>query len=133
MLSVDGLLVFQASNCNWQVLAKIYEYISARRPILAVTDPEGDAARVLKNEAIDTIGMLNSKEDTTRALLDFLAQIRAGTAPIASDSGIARHSRYTCGQGSSIARRREPNLSSRLVAAATSGRSDQDRKRLTRI
>lgn len=94
MLSVDGLLVFQASNCNWQVPAKIYEYIRARRPILALTDPDGDTALVLKNEGIDTIGMLSSREDTTRALVDFLARIRAGTAPIATDHGIARHSRY---------------------------------------
>jgi hypothetical protein len=91
---VDGLLVFQAANCNWQVPAKIYEYIRARRPILALTDPDGDTANVLKNEGIDTIGMLSSKEDTTRALVDFIARVRAGTAPIASDSGIARHSRY---------------------------------------
>jgi hypothetical protein len=61
---------------------------------LAGADAAGDTARVLKNEGIDTIGMLDSKEDTTRALVDFLARIRAGTAPIASDSGIARHSRY---------------------------------------
>lgn len=94
MLTVQGLLVFQASNCNWQVPAKIYEYLRARRPILALTDPDGDTALVLKNEGIDTIGMLSSKEDTTRALVDFLGRIRAGTAPIATEHGIARHSRY---------------------------------------
>ena len=94
MLSVDGLLIFQASNCNWQVPAKIYEYIRARRPILALTDPEGDTAHVLRDEGIDTIGTLSSKEDTARALVDFLTRIRTGKAPIASDRGVERHSRH---------------------------------------
>ncbi len=40
MLDADGLLLFQASNCNNQVPAKLYEYLRARRPILALTDPE---------------------------------------------------------------------------------------------
>ena len=93
MLNVDGLLVFQASNCNCQIPAKIYEYIRAKRPILALTDPNGDTAHLLKKEGIDTIGMLDSKEDTARALLDFLAKVRAGKAPIASDRSIERHSR----------------------------------------
>ena len=48
MLLADGLLVFQASNCNHQVPAKVYEYLRCRRPILALTDPAGDTADVLR-------------------------------------------------------------------------------------
>ena len=39
MLTVDGLLVLQASNCNDQIPAKAYEYLRAGRPLLALTDP----------------------------------------------------------------------------------------------
>ncbi len=34
MLGVDALLVMQASNCNAQIPAKIYEYLRAGKPIL---------------------------------------------------------------------------------------------------
>lgn len=38
MMEVDALLVMQASNCNAQIPAKIYEYLRAGRPILGLTD-----------------------------------------------------------------------------------------------
>ena len=47
MLTADGLLVIQAENCNMQIPAKLYEYIRARRPILALTDSKGDTANKL--------------------------------------------------------------------------------------
>ena len=45
MMEADGLLVLQASNCNQQVPAKLYEYLRAGRPILALTDPAGKRPR----------------------------------------------------------------------------------------
>jgi len=93
MLSADGLLLFQGSTCNWQIPAKLYEYLRARRPILAMTDPCGDTAGVLTKEGIDTIVPLHSREDVARGLLDFMTRIRAGRAPIANDDAIERHSR----------------------------------------
>jgi hypothetical protein len=47
-MDVDGLLVFQAANCNHQIPTKIYEYFRTRRPILALTDPSGDTAAALR-------------------------------------------------------------------------------------
>src|SRR5690606_1324512 len=47
MLAVDGLLLLQAANCNNQIPAKLYEYLRAQRPILALTDPAGDTAQKL--------------------------------------------------------------------------------------
>ena len=41
MLRADALLLLQAANCNEQIPAKLYEYLRARRPILALTDPAG--------------------------------------------------------------------------------------------
>jgi glycosyltransferase involved in cell wall biosynthesis len=93
MLSADGLLVFQASNCNWQIPAKIYEYLRARRPILAFTDSNGDTAKLLRSEGIDTIVPIDSREDIVRGLQNFLRSIKQGTAPLATAAGIERHSR----------------------------------------
>jgi glycosyltransferase involved in cell wall biosynthesis len=93
MLHADGLLVFQAANCNHQIPAKIYEYLRAQRPIFALTDPQGDTAKVLQEAGIDTIVALDSQQAIAQGLLHFLVQVRAGRAPIASDHIIARHSR----------------------------------------
>jgi glycosyltransferase involved in cell wall biosynthesis len=93
MLNADGFLIFQASNCNHQIPAKIYEYLRAKRPIFALTDPEGDTAGVLKAAEIGTIVPLDSKEQIATRFLDFLTQVREGCAPIGKDKAIACHSR----------------------------------------
>src|SRR5262249_52509224 len=93
MLNADGLLIFQASNCNHQIPAKIYEYLRAQRPIFALTDPRGDTCEVLQAAGIDTIVPWDSKEQIAQGLLHFLSQVRAGWAPIASAKEVERHSR----------------------------------------
>lgn len=93
MLTADGLLIFQASNCNWQIPAKAYEYLRARRPILALTDPEGDTARLLRSDGVDTIAPIDSRALIAQAIEDFLTRIRAGSAPLPDAAKVMRHSR----------------------------------------
>jgi glycosyltransferase involved in cell wall biosynthesis len=93
MLQADGLLLFQASNCIHQIPAKVYEYLRARRPIFALTDLHGDTAGVLKTAGIDTVVPWDSSEQIAQGFLAFLARLRAGQAPLASEEEIARHSR----------------------------------------
>lgn len=84
MLVADGLLILQASNCNNQIPAKLYEYLRARRPILALTDPVGNTAAALISVGVDTMAPLDSRNDIMRELLRFLALIKGNEAPIAS-------------------------------------------------
>ena len=93
MLGADGLLVLQATNCNHQIPAKLYEYLRARRPVLALTDTTGDTAAALRHAGIDTIGPLDDKAGIHAALLRFLALAEAGRAPLASDEAVAANSR----------------------------------------
>ncbi|WP_338769338.1 glycosyltransferase [Massilia sp. METH4] len=93
MLGADGLLVLQATNCNHQIPAKLYEYLRARRPVLALTDAIGDTAAALRHAGIDTIGPLDDKEGIRAALLRFLELAEAGRAPLASDEAVAANSR----------------------------------------
>ena len=93
MLDADGLLLLQAANCNHQIPAKLYEYLRARRPVLALTDPAGDTAAALRQAGIDTIGTLADASDIAAALRRFLQLCRAAQAPLASDATIALHSR----------------------------------------
>ena len=93
MLAADALLVLQAANCNFQVPAKLYEYLRARRPILALTDPAGDTAAVLRGAGIDTIARLDSQPDIAQCLMRFVELLRQQRAPVADDATIAAASR----------------------------------------
>ena len=93
MLSADALLILQAANCNYQVPAKLYEYLRARRPVLALTDPDGDTATVLRDAGIDTIAPLDSQRDIAQIMTRFMSLLREGRAPLAVESKIAAASR----------------------------------------
>lgn len=93
MLTADGLLIFQASTCNNQIPAKLYEYLRARRPILALTDPVGDTAAALTSMGIDTIAPLDSKDGIMHKLLHFLALVKENNAPVASMEKVLKNSR----------------------------------------
>ena len=82
MLTVDALLVMQASNCNAQIPAKIYEYLRAGKPILGLTDPEGDTAGVLRGAGLNDIGRLDSVDEIGQALLVFVAALRRSCAKL---------------------------------------------------
>jgi hypothetical protein len=93
MARADGLVVLQAANCNAQIPAKVYEYLRTRRPILGLTDPAGDTASVLRQAGVTGIARLDSVEAITSALLKFVGQIKAGTAPVPDAHYVAGASR----------------------------------------
>ncbi|HEV7814531.1 MAG TPA: glycosyltransferase [Janthinobacterium sp.] len=93
MLEADGLLLLQARNCNHQIPAKLYEYLRAGRPILALTDPAGDSAAKLRACGIDTLARLDSAEAIAGALPRFLQLARLGEAPLATAATVALQSR----------------------------------------
>jgi glycosyltransferase involved in cell wall biosynthesis len=95
MLTVDGLLVLQASNCNAQVPAKLYEYLRAGRPIVALTDPAGDTARTLESAGTGILARLDSADDIERALLKFIRDTRSGTWCRPSPETVAQFSRQS--------------------------------------
>lgn len=79
MMCADILLIMQASNCNDQIPAKLYEYVRVGRPILALTDPEGDTASVLRTAGISAIAPLNQTDAIASVLEKVIAEPRAGT------------------------------------------------------
>jgi len=93
MLSVDGLLLLQAANCNDQIPAKMYEYFRARKPLLALTDPRGDTGRAIAGAGINTVASLESADEIEQVLPRFLALLESGTAPIASEAVVRGASR----------------------------------------
>lgn len=93
MLGADGLLVLQASNCNDQVPAKLYEYLRAARPVLALTDPAGDTAGLMRAAGIDTVAPLDDSAAIAQALLRFVALARSGRAPLAAPDFVLAQAR----------------------------------------
>lgn len=89
----DALMLFQAENCNDQIPAKAYEYLRAGRPILALTDPIGDTANLLRSVGLDAIAKLEDADAIEQLLSTFLPRLRSGLAYVAPDTEIARFSR----------------------------------------
>jgi len=93
MLSVDGLLVLQAANCNDQVPAKLYEYLRAGRPIIALTDPAGDTAGVLQRSGSPCIAPLDSPAAIASLLRPLVGALRDGTVPLPTPESVRAASR----------------------------------------
>jgi hypothetical protein len=91
MLRADGLLVLQAANCNFQVPAKLYEYMRARRPLLALTEAGSDTAAVLRAAGVNSIASLESACDIGDLLLRFANRDFRGMTP--DDAAIGEASR----------------------------------------
>lgn len=93
MLDADGLLVMQAANCNAQIPAKVYEYLRSRRPVLCLSDPDGDTIAVLKAAGLRNFARLDSVDEICKALGEFLDQLRQHTAVLPSPDYITKASR----------------------------------------
>jgi hypothetical protein len=93
MLRADGVLLFQAANCNHQIPAKLYEYLRAGRPIFALTDARGDTAAALRAATVRDIVDIADTEAIVGALQQFLTTLRRGAARGVPREIADRHSR----------------------------------------
>jgi hypothetical protein len=93
MINADGLLVMQASNCNEQIPAKIYEYLRAGRPILTLTDLSGDTASVMRRAGMNDIRSLDSATEIEEGLTSFLCAIHDSSASLPSTEIVKNASR----------------------------------------
>jgi glycosyltransferase involved in cell wall biosynthesis len=84
MLRADALLVLQASNCNAQIPAKLYEYFRAGRPLLCLADPAGDTAGAVRAAGIETIAPL----DDAPAIATLIARFMTPTAHVPTMVGL---------------------------------------------
>ena len=89
----DALLLLQGASCNHQIPAKAYEYLRLQKPVLALTDKEGDTARVLNECGGTTILDMKDSEDLYTGLPEFFECIRTGSHPIPLAGSIQKYSR----------------------------------------
>jgi hypothetical protein len=93
MMACDALLVMQASNCNAQIPAKIYEYLRAGKPILGLTDPDGDTAHVMRQAGLGDIVRLDSADEIAALLPTLVSDWRAGKAVLPQPLAVQQASR----------------------------------------
>ena len=93
MLSADALLLMQADNCNYQTPAKAYEYIRARKPVLALTDAAGDTAALIKQSGVAELAPMNDAEAIVSALIKLVSNLQTNSYRYLADEEIARYSR----------------------------------------
>lgn len=93
MNQVDGLLVLQASNCNEQIPAKVYEYLRTYRPLIGLADPEGDTGELLHRTGIPYIAALHDASGIDQAVRRYLADAAAGRAVVPERAAVEVHSR----------------------------------------
>lgn len=93
MQRADGLLVLQAANCNEQIPAKVYEYLRAGRPILALTDPSGDTADLLRRCGVRYIAPLDDAAGIEAIVPRFMADLDAARPDASAVAGCSRERR----------------------------------------
>jgi hypothetical protein len=91
--SADGLLLFQAANCDHQIPAKAYEYLRLQKPILALTTRTGDTSALLTEVGGATIANLTDEDEICSSLPTFLKTLRSGTHPVADLKKLGRYAR----------------------------------------
>lgn len=101
MLRADGLLILQAANCNDQIPAKLYEYVRAKRPILALTPFRGDTGTALTSMGIDTIASLDDTLAIEKLLSGFVTN-PTGSSMANADSISNASRRGRCAQFTSL-------------------------------
>ncbi len=93
MGSVDGLVILQGANCSRQVPAKLYEYLYAGRPILGITNRDGDTGRLLREFGFDAIAALEDVEAIKDVLPRFVDDLSSGSVRVPSREAVMRLSR----------------------------------------
>ena len=94
MFSVDGLLLLQGTAYKNQVPAKLFEYLRAKRPLLALTDLQGDTARIMQEAEVTTIAPLNDINQIEFQLLRTINSIKTQSLLIASHPHLTTLSRH---------------------------------------
>lgn len=93
MLRSDSLLIIQSAECNQQIPAKAYEYLRARRPILALTDPNGETGKLLAANQVEDIAALEDEAAVNRVVENHLTRLQSGSAAPAGLESVKRLSR----------------------------------------
>jgi hypothetical protein len=72
----DFVLLIQSNVANFQIPAKAYEYLFSRKPMLALTDPNGDTGALLRRAGVRQVVALEDRGAVKSALASLIHELR---------------------------------------------------------
>jgi hypothetical protein len=94
MMSADALLLLQGITSNPAIPGKLYEYLRARRPILALVHPAGETARTLRELHMDASTPLTDPAPIANLLRAWLRDPARAEAALPPFSAVEQFSRF---------------------------------------
>lgn len=91
--TADALLLFQGSQYDCQIPAKLYEYLRLGRPIFALVGEHGDTAALLRGTAGSVIAPLDVVPVIEKKFMEFVRALRTGNMHATTISDAQRYSR----------------------------------------
>lgn len=91
--AADALLLFQGSEFDRQIPAKLYEYLRIGRPIFALASDQGDTADILRNSGGAELAPIDDVDAIAGKFAAFIRALREGCAPMADPAGVKRYAR----------------------------------------
>jgi glycosyltransferase involved in cell wall biosynthesis len=91
----SALMILQNASCNRQIPAKAYECLRLRKPILALTDRDGDTATLFRETGGATLVDPIDTEAIYSALPAFIEAVRRGIHPAPDVSATVRYARQS--------------------------------------
>ena len=90
MFSADVLMVFQHRTCNWQIPAKLYEYLRVGKPLLLLTGNDSDTLNETKKSGI---AYKKAEIDDINEIKAAILQLLTKTHPKFSRINLEKYSR----------------------------------------
>nr|CRH08045.1 putative GT4 : UDP-Glycosyltransferase/glycogen phosphorylase [Candidatus Magnetococcus massalia] len=93
MASVDGLLLLQGAHFSHLIPAKLFEYLRMGKPLLALADPAGNAACLMRAAGLSSITPQHDLDQIASVLKQFMADLRKGSWPKPDPTVVRRYER----------------------------------------
>lgn len=90
----DGLLLFQGSQFDRQIPAKVYEYLRIGRPVFALVGEAGDTAALLRDTGGAALVPMDDVAAIERGLSEFIQALLEDRSPVANATVVQGYSRH---------------------------------------
>lgn len=86
------LCINRIENANYILTGKVFEYLAAKRPVLAISPPDSDIARIIHSTGSGTVIPFYQKVALKEALSNYYHQFKSGSL-VMNSSGFEEYSR----------------------------------------